>query len=373
MAYSSDYKKEQRTESYDPNEDYMKKMTEAAQAGDYAAAAQYEQQRNAKIAGEGLTQYQQTNQYAKYLPKTSQQQMSDILDRIMNREDFSYDMDADALYQQYKDKYIKQGNLAMQDTMGQAAALTGGYGNSYAQTVGQQAYNSYLGQLNDVVPELYALAKQRYDDEGDALLEQYSLLADRENTAYSREYAQQQREDSMRSEQEDRAYSLALSMLQSGVMPSDDLLSGSGISAEDAQSLLSAYTTQTYSYSGSGSGSGSGEREALPEKYWNELFASYQEGVGNGDLSAFKSLMANYGRTYDMTEFNTWAKSTLEGYDMDSTYGEGLSSVSYNELLQALHSSNEDRVRTLLDLYSGQMSQSQWAQIEALLEQRGIY
>ena len=59
-----------------------------------------------------------------------QSQLNDIIDKIMNREKFSYDLNGDALYQQYKDQYTTQGKLAMMDTMGQAAAMTGGYGNS---------------------------------------------------------------------------------------------------------------------------------------------------------------------------------------------------------------------------------------------------
>ncbi|MBR6050762.1 MAG: hypothetical protein IKP68_06110, partial [Clostridia bacterium] len=88
----------------------------------------------------------------------SKQHLYDTLENsLLNRPKFSYDVDGDSLYQMYKDKYIKGAKLAMQDTMGQAAALTGGYGNSYAATVGNQAYQSYLGQLNDVIPELYHL------------------------------------------------------------------------------------------------------------------------------------------------------------------------------------------------------------------------
>ena len=68
----------------------------------------------------------------------NQQALDDILNRLMNGEKFSYDVNGDALYQQYKDQFINQGQLAMQDAMGQAAAMTGGYGNSYAQSVGQQ-------------------------------------------------------------------------------------------------------------------------------------------------------------------------------------------------------------------------------------------
>lgn len=112
--------------------------------------------------------------------------LEEIYNQIVNREKFSYDLNADALYQQYKDQYTLQGKLAMMDTMGQAAAMTGGYGNSYAQSVGQQAYQGYLQQLNDVVPELYGMALDQYNQEGQDLYNQYGLYADREDQDYSR-------------------------------------------------------------------------------------------------------------------------------------------------------------------------------------------
>ena len=99
---------------------------------------------------------------------------------------FNYDFNADALYQQYKDKYIKQGKMAMQDTMGQAAALTGGYGNSYASTVGNQAYQASLDNLNDVIPELYQMAYSMHQDKGQNLLNKLNLL----NTNKAFEYGQ---------------------------------------------------------------------------------------------------------------------------------------------------------------------------------------
>ncbi len=114
------------------------------------------------------------------------QQMQEALDAIRKRKKFSYDLNGDALYQQYKDKYVQQGKQAMQDTVGQAAALTGGYGSTYGQAVGQQQYDAYLQNLNDVVPELYQLALSRYQMEGDDLKTQYSLLADQ----YQQEYGQ---------------------------------------------------------------------------------------------------------------------------------------------------------------------------------------
>ena len=125
---------------------------------------------------------------AKPVPYESkwQGQIDAIIDRIMNREEFSYDVNGDALYQQYKDQYTSLGNLAMQDTMGQAAAMTGGYGNSYASTAGNQAYQSYLQQLNEVVPELYRMALDKYNQEGQDLYNQYGLLSDQEGQEYSK-------------------------------------------------------------------------------------------------------------------------------------------------------------------------------------------
>ena len=115
-----------------------------------------------------------------------QTSLNDTMDKILNREKFNYDLNGDALYQQYKDQYVMQGQKAMMDTMGQAQAMTGGYGNSYAQTAGQQTYQGYLQQLNDKVPELYQLALNKYQIEGDALLNQYGLMADQEEEDYGR-------------------------------------------------------------------------------------------------------------------------------------------------------------------------------------------
>ena len=107
-----------------------------------------------------------------------------LLNNILNRKEFSYDLNGDALYQQYKDKYIQQGKLAMGDAIGQASAMTGGYGNSYAQSVGQQAYQAQLQNLNDIVPELYQMALDKYNREGEDLYNQYGLLSNDKNTEY---------------------------------------------------------------------------------------------------------------------------------------------------------------------------------------------
>ena len=112
--------------------------------------------------------------------------LGDTINQIMNREKFSYDLNGDMLYQQYKDQYTTQGKMAMMDTMGQAQAMTGGYGNSYAQSVGQQAYQGYLQQLNDKIPELYQLALNQYNQEGQDLYEKAGLLYQMDEQEYGR-------------------------------------------------------------------------------------------------------------------------------------------------------------------------------------------
>lgn len=114
------------------------------------------------------------------------QAVQDALAAIQNRQAFSYDLNGDALYQQYKDQYMTQGRLAMADTIGQAASMTGGYGNSYAATAGNQAYQGYLTKLNDVVPELYSMALNKYNMEGQEMLNKLSAY----QSAYNTEYGQ---------------------------------------------------------------------------------------------------------------------------------------------------------------------------------------
>lgn len=114
------------------------------------------------------------------------QTISDLYDKITNREPFKYDYSTDPLYGQYKEAYTQQGKQAMKDTMGQAAALTGGYGSSYGQAVGQQQYDAYLQRLNDVMPELYNTAFAQYQEEGNALRDAYTMANQQRESEYSK-------------------------------------------------------------------------------------------------------------------------------------------------------------------------------------------
>lgn len=111
---------------------------------------------------------------------------TEALKEYLNRPKFSYDVNADALYNQMADKHTQMGKMAMWDTIGKAATMTGGYGNSYATMAGQQAYQGYMQDLTDKIPELQQLAYDQYMDRGNELLNKYGLLSDEEQKAYGR-------------------------------------------------------------------------------------------------------------------------------------------------------------------------------------------
>ena len=113
-------------------------------------------------------------------------QLQALYDQIEGREPFSYDPEEDEAYRRYARLYAAQGAAAMEDTMGQAASLTGGYGSSYAQAVGQQAYDRYLGELAALVPELRQAALAEYRQEGQALTDRYNMLNQQEKAGYDR-------------------------------------------------------------------------------------------------------------------------------------------------------------------------------------------
>lgn len=248
---------------------------------------------------EALRRMQETEGARPEYQDSYSRQLQDLYDKIMGRERFQYDAANDPVYQQYRQMYVQQGRQAMADTMGQAAGLTGGYGSTYSQAAGQQQYDAYLQKLNEVVPELYAQARQAYNDEGDRLLQQYqmtgdlrddeysryqdqlsdwwknlSFQADRADTEYSRgaenwwnaenagrqdrEFAYQQKKD---------AYSNLVTLIgATGYSPSQQELEAAGMSAAEAAKWQEYYRQQQAAaaaaarYSSSG-GSGSGGRK----------------------------------------------------------------------------------------------------------------
>ena len=230
-------------------------------------------------------------------------QQKSAYDEYANREEFSYDVNEDALYQQLQDQYIQSGRMAMMDTMGQAAAMTGGYGSSYGQMVGQQAYQSHLQQLTDKIPELYQLARENYDAEGQALLERFALLGEMDDREYSRYmnelnswmnereyltgrldtakgYAYQAKQDKLAQEQWERSFGLeeknsaydrlAGLVSTTGYTPSQQELEAAGMSAGEAAAYGKYYSDQSKA---SSSGGTKTYMNVTNYKTWKDMFA----------------------------------------------------------------------------------------------------
>lgn len=137
-----------------------------------------------EAAGAALAEHE-ANQPKPYQSKYGTQIQS-LLDNLLNRESFRYDAAADPLYQQYAEQYNRGGQMAMKNAMAQSAALTGGYGNSYAQQVGQQAYQGYMQELSGMIPQLQQAAYDMYRDEGDTMRSNLGMLQGMDDTDYGR-------------------------------------------------------------------------------------------------------------------------------------------------------------------------------------------
>ena len=234
-------------------------------------------------------------------------QLQALYDQIEGREAFSYDPEEDEAYRRYARLYAAQGAAAMEDTMGQAVSLTGGYGSSYAQAVGQQAYDRYLGELAALVPELRQAALAEYRQEGQALTDRYNMLNQQEKAAYDRwqdTVAQWQRALSEAqssyddvSAQDEKAYQTMLKHYADKA-EQERKLSAAGAKLED-----SGYEADTGKESLSSTAADSLQRavgnylKSGREDTAQALLQQYAQRMTPAQRKRFEALLDSYGRT----------------------------------------------------------------------------
>ncbi len=228
-----------------------------------------------------------------------QESIDNLMGQIMNRDKFTYDLDGDMLYQQYKNQYQLLGNQAMQDTMGQAAGLTGGYGSTYSQNAGQQAYNAYLQQLNDKVPELYGMALDQYNQEGANMRSNLAMLnqaeesdygryndnynkwlterqhaEERDDLAWNREYQFQKDQYGRQQDEYNRIASLIGTY---GYNPTDEELAAAGLSRSIADMMRNAYLAAQMPSGGGGGGRSGGGTEKTKQDQLDDSWAKWSQ------------------------------------------------------------------------------------------------
>lgn len=256
---------------------------------------------------------------------------------IADRKPFQYNVNADALYKQYRDRYVNMGKQAMQGAMGQAAALTGGYGSSYSQNAGQQAYDQYMTALTDKIPELYQLALQKYERDAQADKEKYSLYRDADNTDYSRW------NDKLTQWSSDRAYlagrvdtelgqamnvgnalySRLTSLAAAGYTPTADELRAAGMTQAQWDTLVSLTAAASGGGGGGGGGGRSRGRTGIPALDYGvrKNLSSEQIYKTAASMGANQSELRELGKsmvsggTASSSQTNKWfAETNLERY-----------------------------------------------------------
>ena len=304
------------------------------------------------------------NQYA--------EQQQALLDAIINRPDFSWSKETDPQWSSYKKSYLREGDRATANALGQAAAASGGRPSTAAVTAATQAGDYYATQLNDIIPTLYQQAYDRYLNEYnmslqdlnavnnqeqldyakyldqlgqyntdrnfafnqylsdfDILQNQLSALQGQDSVDYNRwmdkvglyrEDQQLQREEALAQQQMAQAQVDAI--LSAGGRPSADLVGASGYTNEYVQALQAAYQRQLAAKpsggsSGGGRPSGGGSKMTL-----TTAKQAANAGVFSDDVL---SVLRNNGYTDEMLE-------AIYGYDPDGGGSSGGVTVSESNL-----------------------------------------
>lgn len=241
------------------------------------------------------------------------------LDKVLNRDKFTYDINGDMLYKQYKDQYQLLGQQAMMDTVGQVSSLTGGYGNSYAQTAGQQAYQGYLQKLNDIVPQLYGMAYDRYNAEGQDLKDQYAMLAQQDEQEYGRY------RDALSDFNTERNYL--------SDMYNNERNFGYNQYADDRNFDFNSYVDdRNFAYGK--------ERDAVADAQWQ---AQFDEALReyNENMALQRAKLAGSGRTTQQTEKKEEEKENSFWKDTAQSIIDKVKEAPANLLYNALTSENE--------------------------------
>lgn len=258
------------------------------------------------------------------------QRYQDLLNQYTSREPFTYDVTGDGLYQQYANQYQRLGNQAMQDTLGQAAGLTGGYNSSYAQSAGQQAYQGYLDKLNDIVPELYGQAYSRYAAEGDRIANAAQLAAQGygqeqtdywNNLNYWQSQAQNEQSQYWNQQQYDQtarqqAYSnLVTAISNTGYKPTSGELQAAGMTQQEADQWAAYFNfnrQQALATKSGGGRSSGGRRSGGSSVRRSSESSSESSGTDTVAEAAASYAAAHSGGHLDDRSLDTYLSS--QGY-----------------------------------------------------------
>ena len=320
------------------------------------------------------------NQYA--------EQQQALLDAIINRPDFSWSKEEDPLWGSYKKSYLREGDRATANALGQAAAASGGRPSTAAVTAATQAGDYYATQLNDIIPTLYQQAYDQYLNEYNMSLQDLNAVNNQEQLDYAKyldqlgqyntdrnfaynqylsdfdilqnQLASLQGQDSVdysrwmdrvnlyeqnQAEEADLARAQVDAILSAGGSPSADLVGASGYTNEYVQALQAAYQRQLAAQSGSGDSS-SGSRSGGGSSGGSRMTLTTAKQAANAGVFSddVLAVLRKNGYTDEMLE-------AIYGYEPNSGGSGGGSSFNqlYNRLSIILSEETPDNAQSLVD------------------------
>lgn len=225
------------------------------------------------------------------------------MNNYLNREDFEYDVDKDPLFQQALASAMNSGKSAMQDTIGQASSLTGGYGSTYATSAGNQAYNAFIEDAYNNLPEYYNMALQAYQAEGQEMYNQVAMLGEADANEFQREYTEWQASFDNANNLWNQEFNTWQAETNQAYNSANIQLQEYGQKAENAYNLYNMASNQYESL------------YAKEFDNWqariNQLFNSFE--IQNSDYwsqTNFDESVRQFDKTYEQTE--TWNQKELD-------------------------------------------------------------
>ena len=297
------------------------------------------------------------------------EKLNELVDQILSRGPFSYDAENDPLYQFYQDKYQRNGDKAMRDTLGAQAARTGGLSSSYAGSVAQQSYNDYMQGLNDIVPELYKLAYSMYKDDEDSQRANVEMLRALEQGDYAKF------QDLLAQYNTDRSFNYGVfsDARNFGYQQQRDNIEDSRYNAEWAYKLSNAPKNKTSGSGSTGSRGSTGSKDAVYD--YEGLFRAAQASGNPKSWLAQKGNYTKYGFTSSSGLYADYQEWEANGGGLDEsnlgkngrpTFGDLRRSIT-----QLVNQGNGSAAFDLYDKYFDDMSEKQRNELNQLLGYNG--
>ena len=280
-------------------------------------------------------------------PEWQGSQWDDLLNQVanelatMNYEDWT----KGDQYKALAERYGNEGQMSMQNVLGQIASRTGGLASSYATTAAQQQYNQFMSQLEDVARQMYSsdrsdlldkanMYRQLGQDDYDKYLDdlgqwntdrnfQYGVYRDSvedqryaDETAWEREKYGNTQSENQKSAAQDR---IAAYLAAGGKIADldQDLIAASGLTTSELIAQENYYAKQNAQKAKSTS-SGSSSSSGKPKLTAAQVLKALEDGIVNDTTKAAYEYY--YGQPWDDgSESESKKKSFVNGSGVTAT------------------------------------------------------